>query len=127
MSEERHQVSIRAKSVLKLDTGQSNLDYTYTKDSTIDGMAKNIMHAVVFNKGVTDARAFFKDVLSGYDYGYRDPVPAEAVSSDAPCSHPEDKRASYHDESVKCDSCNCVIEQYGKPLAKPSPLSPKLY
>jgi len=73
MSEERQQVSIRAKSVLKLDTGQSDLDYTYVKGASIDGMAKNIMHAVVFNKGVTEAREFFKDFLSGYEYGFRDP------------------------------------------------------
>jgi hypothetical protein len=59
--------------VLKLDTGQSNLDYTYDKDSTIDGMAKNVMHAVVFNKGVTEARAFFKEFLSSYEFGWRDP------------------------------------------------------
>jgi hypothetical protein len=72
MSESRQQVSVRAKSVLKLDTGQSNLDYTYDKGAPIDGMAKDIMRAIVFNKGVTEAREFFKEFLSGYDYGWRD-------------------------------------------------------
>jgi hypothetical protein len=27
------------------------------------------------------------------------------------CSHPEAARKSYHDESVVCGECNCVIEQ----------------
>lgn len=73
MSEARQQVSIRAKSVLKLGTGQSSLDFTYEKGASIDGIARNVLHAVVFNKGVTEAREFFKDYLSEYAFGYRDP------------------------------------------------------
>lgn len=73
MSEERQQVSVRAKSVLKLDTGQSDLDYTYEKGASIDGMAKDILRAVIFNKGLTEAKVFFKDFIHTYKFGYRDP------------------------------------------------------
>lgn len=38
------------------------------------------------------------------------------------CTHPERAREDYHDGSVMCRTCNCVIEQYGKLLNKPSPL-----
>jgi hypothetical protein len=72
MSQVRQQVSIRAKSVLKLDTGQSNLDYTYDKGASIDGIAKNMIHAVVFNKGITEATNFIEEYLSTYDKEYRD-------------------------------------------------------
>jgi hypothetical protein len=72
MSESREQVSVRAKSVLKLDTGQSNLDYTYDKGASIDGIAKNMIHAVVFNVGITEARKFIDEYLATYDEGYRD-------------------------------------------------------
>jgi hypothetical protein len=72
MGELRLQVSVRAKSVLKLDTGQSNLDYTYERGASIDGAAKNMVHAVVFNKGLTEARKFIDDFLSSYEDGWRD-------------------------------------------------------
>jgi len=38
------------------------------------------------------------------------------------CTHPESERESYHDNSVLCKACNCVIEQNGKVLSKPSQL-----
>lgn len=43
------------------------------------------------------------------------------------CKHPEDQREPYHDMTVKCCACNCVIEQFGKPIDPPSPLSPKIW
>jgi hypothetical protein len=73
MSESRQQVSVRAKSVLKLDTGQSSLDYTYDKGASIDGVAKDMMCAVVFNKGKTAAKAFFDKFLADYADEWRDP------------------------------------------------------
>jgi hypothetical protein len=72
MSESRQQVSVRAKSVLKLNTGQSNLDCTYDKGASIDSIAKNMIHAVVFNVGITEARKFIDEYLANYDEGYRD-------------------------------------------------------
>jgi hypothetical protein len=72
MSDTRQLVRVRAKSVLKLDTGQSNLDYTYDRSSPVDGIAKNMIHAVVFNKGITEAKKFINEYLSTYDEGFRD-------------------------------------------------------
>ena len=40
------------------------------------------------------------------------------------CTHPESEREPYHDCTVMCRACNCVIEQYGKRLEKPCPLGP---
>jgi hypothetical protein len=72
MSDTRQLVRVRAKSVLKLDTGQSDLDYTYDRSSPVDGIAKNMIHAVVFNKGITEARKFIDEYLATYDEDYRD-------------------------------------------------------
>jgi hypothetical protein len=36
------------------------------------------------------------------------------------CIHPENLREPYHDNSVVCKACNCVIEQHGKTLKEPS-------
>lgn len=38
------------------------------------------------------------------------------------CTHPESERENYHDNSVLCNACNCVIEQNGKALSEPSKL-----
>ena len=47
----------------------------------------------------------------------------EVIKKKKLCKHPKDKREDYHDCSVVCSDCNCVIEQYGKMLSKPSSLS----
>ena len=39
------------------------------------------------------------------------------------CDHPKDQLEGYHDSSIKCNKCNCIIEQFGKRLEKPSKLS----
>jgi len=36
-----------------------------------------------------------------------------------PCQHPESERRAYHDDSVVCDACNSVIEQFGQPIDPP--------
>jgi len=69
----RDQVRIRAKSVLKLDTGQSNLDYEYSKEASIDAVAKNVLHAVIFNKGLTETKKFVEEYLDNYEPKWRDP------------------------------------------------------
>lgn len=60
-------VEIRAKSVLKLDTGQTQLDYEYDKGTSVDEVAKHMIHAVVFNKGLSEARQFVDEFLSTYE------------------------------------------------------------
>lgn len=38
------------------------------------------------------------------------------------CDHPLQNRSSYHDSSIKCDKCNCIIEQFGEPIIPPTQL-----
>lgn len=40
------------------------------------------------------------------------------------CIHPLSCRRPYHDSSIVCNQCNCVIEQYGEKLDHPCDLSP---
>jgi hypothetical protein len=39
------------------------------------------------------------------------------------CDHPPLAREPYHDNSIRCTDCNCIIEQHGKILDKPVPLA----
>ncbi|MEW7987917.1 MAG: hypothetical protein AB2799_19190 [Candidatus Thiodiazotropha sp.] len=63
-------VKIRAKSILKLDTGATNLDYEYTKETPIDEVAKHLIHAVIYNKGVKETKAFIDEFIGTYDPEY---------------------------------------------------------
>jgi hypothetical protein len=72
MNEERQQAEIRATSTFKIYTGVSSLDYTYPKGAPIDAVFKDIAHAVVFNKGKTEAKKFFDEFLAGYEGKWRD-------------------------------------------------------
>ncbi len=38
------------------------------------------------------------------------------------CEHPKEERIAYHDSSVLCDGCGCIIEQYGEKIDNPAPL-----
>ncbi len=38
------------------------------------------------------------------------------------CEHPKDKLKNWHDNSVLCNECGCIIEQNGKKIEDPSPL-----
>lgn len=38
------------------------------------------------------------------------------------CEHPQDQVRGYHDSSLLCHKCNCIIEQYGKKIEPPTPL-----
>ena len=39
------------------------------------------------------------------------------------CIHPLQFQESYHDSSVVCRKCNCIIKQFGKDIIPPSRLS----
>ena len=39
------------------------------------------------------------------------------------CDHPLSWQKHYHDASVVCTKCNCIIEQFGKKIDPPSRLS----
>ena len=44
------------------------------------------------------------------------------VGSALPCMHPADKLTGWHDESVLCLSCNCIVSQNGENIEPPTPL-----
>ena len=57
-------VKIRAKSVLKLDTGMSSLDYEYPKGASVDDVANDLLSAVAWNKGTDAAKEFLDELIS---------------------------------------------------------------
>lgn len=52
----------------------------------------------------------------------RDEVKSDYKKHTQDCDHPMEFRINYHDSAVVCKKCNCVIEQYGKPIIPPSKL-----
>lgn len=38
------------------------------------------------------------------------------------CDHPIEKLVNWHDDSILCDKCNCIIEQYGEKIDPPTSL-----
>jgi len=60
-------IKIRAKSVIKLDTGRMSIDYEYPKGANVDHVMKDVLHAVVMNKGTLDARIFLTNLIDNYD------------------------------------------------------------
>ena len=59
-------------------------------------------------------------IIQVLDSSVRDYAPRER--SIKTCTHPASQRRQYHDCTVVCGACNCVIEQFGKPLDEPCPL-----
>lgn len=64
-------VKVRAKSIIKLDTGKSSLNYEYPAGTSVDELAKDIFHAVLQNKGTADAKSFVDEILSRYEPDYK--------------------------------------------------------
>ncbi len=56
-------ITVRANSTLKLDTGQSSLDYTYPKGVSVDAITEDLLRAVLFNKGAAKTQAFLDDFM----------------------------------------------------------------
>lgn len=46
----------------------------------------------------------------------------DVVGSALPCTHPTDKLTDYHDDSVLCRTCNCIVSQHGEKIEPPTPL-----
>lgn len=63
-------VKIRAKTVMKLTTGLYNLDYTYPANTSMDKLAKDVLHALVQNKGVVATNEFINTFLKEYEPDY---------------------------------------------------------
>lgn len=38
------------------------------------------------------------------------------------CDHPLSQREGWHDSSILCNKCSCIIEQFGIEINPPSPL-----
>jgi hypothetical protein len=64
-------IKVRAKTVIKLDTGKSSLDYVYLAGTSVEELAKDTLHAVVQNKGTVQAKLFVDGILGRYDPDYR--------------------------------------------------------
>ncbi len=63
-------VKIRAKTVMKLSTGQYNLDYTYPANASMESIAKDVLHALVQNMGVVATNEFINTFLKNYGPDY---------------------------------------------------------
>ena len=63
-----------------------------------------------------------KESIDFYYPKQADNLPISSVVVSLICDHPKDEREDYHDCSVVCNKCGCVIEQYGKEINPPSPL-----
>lgn len=63
-------VTVRAKSVIKLQANNSNIDLEFQKGDHVDDMAKQMIHALVCNVGVNRARLIVAGKLDGYTKDY---------------------------------------------------------
>lgn len=57
-------VKIRAKSVIKIDSGFGSLDYTYPAGASVDAVAMDILRAVMFNKGTDGTKKMLDDFIA---------------------------------------------------------------
>lgn len=59
-------VKIRAKTVMKLSTGNVNLDYTYPAGADVDSLFVDVLHAVVQNKGTAGTKEYLEKLMADY-------------------------------------------------------------
>jgi hypothetical protein len=52
----------------------------------------------------------------------RTEIKSDCKEQSQDCDHPIEFREHYHDSSIVCNKCNCVIEQDGEPIVPPSKL-----
>jgi len=63
-------VMVRAKSVIKLNTPNSNIDLEFQKGDHVEAMTKQLIHALVQNVGVNRARVIVAGKLDNYVENY---------------------------------------------------------
>jgi len=63
-------VMVRAKTVIKLNTQSSNIDLEFQKGDHVEDMAKQLVHALVQNVGVNEARVILNAKLDIYTKDY---------------------------------------------------------
>lgn len=64
-------IRIRAKSIVKLSTGKSDLDYEYAANSPVEEPLKDLLHALVQRDGTSGAKEFVMDFLGKYEPDYQ--------------------------------------------------------
>ena len=83
------------------------------KLEAMDKEIKNIIEAT--SMGKLEKEAVIKSLLDLHNVVVR--------SEQLVCDHPKDQQEGYHDGAIKCNKCNCIIEQFGKEINPPSKLS----
>ncbi len=63
-------IEVRAKSVIKITTGKSNLDHTYEKGTPVLHVANDMIHALVQQVGTAKARELVLEKISKYKDDY---------------------------------------------------------
>jgi hypothetical protein len=63
-------IEIRAKSVIKITTGKSNLTHEYAKGTPISDVVRDMLHALVQEVGTEKAQEIVSEKLSKYDSDY---------------------------------------------------------
>lgn len=56
-------MKVRAKSVLKIDTGQSTLDFTFNAGTDIEEVARHVISMLAFGRKEEETLAFVQSVL----------------------------------------------------------------
>ena len=47
----------------------------------------------------------------------------EVIDEEVPiCDHPLSMQTTYHDNSIVCQKCRCIISQFDEPIFPPTPL-----
>lgn len=64
-------VTVRAKTIIKLQTETSNIDLEFKKGDYVEDMAKQLIHALVQNVGINRARVIVAGKLDNYKKDYQ--------------------------------------------------------
>ena len=64
-------IEVRAKSVIKITTGKSNLDHEYNKGTPVLHIANDMIHALVQEVGTEKAKELVNEKISKYKAEYK--------------------------------------------------------
>jgi len=63
-------VTVRAQTVIKLATENQNIDMTFKKGDHVEDMTMQLVHALVQNVGVNEAKVILDNKLAKYKKDY---------------------------------------------------------
>jgi len=63
-------IEVRAKSIIKITTGKSNLDHTYEKGTPVLHIANDMIHALVQVVGTQEAKKLVLEKIGKYKDDY---------------------------------------------------------